>query len=71
VQAALHQEFAFCLVNQFDGLCGRRFAVRRVNDPETTDVEIVLARDAADLAGRPDQDWLDDARLGSLRGPAQ
>ena len=71
VQAALHQQLALALVDQLDGPRGRGFAVRRVDDLETADVEAVLTRDSRDLRGRPDQDRNDDAGLGRLDSAAQ
>ncbi len=49
----------------------RIVAVRRVDDFETADVDIVPARCVADLALRPDQDRDDDAGFRGLGGAAE
>ena len=57
VQAPLHQELAFALVDQLHGLGRGRVAVRRVDDLETTDVEPVALRHGG-RSWRPDQqEW--------------
>src|SRR4029077_18449026 len=69
MQAALHQGLALGLVDQLHGLCGRVFAVRRVNDLETTDIDIVLARHGGDSRRRPDQDGNDEAGRAASAAP--
>ena len=59
VQAALHQQLAFGLVDELDRLGRGRLAVRRIDDLESVDLEIVLAGDGVDLR------W--PARPGSAR----
>ncbi len=56
VQAALHQQLAPGFVDQLDGLCRRRFAVRHIDDLEAVDIETVLASHSGDLRGRTDED---------------
>src|SRR4029077_3094713 len=71
MQAALHQQLAFSLVNEFDRLRGRGFAVVDVDDFELPDVEPVLARDRRVLAGRTNQDRLDKSGLRSVYAAAE
>ena len=71
MQAALHQQLALRLVDEFDRLCGGRIAMRDVDDLELPDVDLVLARDGGDLVCRADEDRNDDAGLGGLDRTAQ
>ena len=71
VEAALHQQLALGLVNQLDGPCGCRLAMRGVDDLEARDIEIELRRDRLDLARRAHQDRLDDAGGGGFADAAQ
>ena len=61
MKAALHQQLALGLVNQFHGPGCSRFTMGGVDDLELRDIEIVLRRDRLDLGRRSDQDRLDDA----------
>ena len=71
MQAALHQQLALGLANQFDGPGGGSLAVWHIDDFEALDVEVVLARHRRDLPGRPDQDRDNDAGFCRLGRPAQ
>src|SRR5262249_23612846 len=71
VQAALHQELAFGLMDQLDPLRRRGVAVRHVDKFEALDIEPMLARDSFDLAGRSNEDGFDDPRFRRLDGAAQ
>ena len=53
MQAALHQQLALALTNQFDSLCRCRLAVRHVDNLKTTNVKLVLASYGGDLAAGP------------------
>src|SRR6266511_3754728 len=70
VQAALHQELAFGLVDQLDRFCRRGVAVGHVDDLEAVDIETMLAGDAGNLGGRSHEDRFDDARFRRLDGAA-
>ena len=70
VQAALHQELAFGLVDQLDRLRRRGFAVRHVDDFVATDIETMLAGNAGNLGGRSHEDRNNDARFRCFNGAA-
>src|SRR5262245_5868409 len=71
MQTALHQQFALSFMHQPHGLCGRRLTIACVHDVETTDIEVVLARDGGDPCGRPDQGRNDNALLRGLQRASQ
>jgi len=71
VQAAFHQELAFGFADQFDRLDRGCLAVGHIDDLDTADIEPVLARQAGNLRGWPDQDRHDDASVGGFERPAQ
>src|SRR5712675_669818 len=71
MQAALHQQLAFGLMDQLDRLGRRSVAVGYVHDLVLADVDLVLARDGGDLRFRPHQNRHDDAGFGGLGRTAQ
>src|ERR1700745_1670410 len=71
MQAALHQQLAFCLMNQLNGLRGGGLAVGCIDEFEAADVNRMLARRTSNLASWSDQDRLNDSSLRCLRRPAQ
>jgi hypothetical protein len=71
VQAALHQELAFGLMDQLDRLSSRRVAVGHIDDLETADVETMLTSEGRNLDGRSNQDRFDDTGFRRLDGAAQ
>jgi hypothetical protein len=54
VKAALHEQLAFRLMDQFDALCGRFVGVNRVDQLEPADVNRVLPRQCGDACLRSD-----------------
>src|SRR5215510_399573 len=71
VQAALHQQLAFGLVDQLDRFCRRGVAVGHVDDLETVDVETMLTSDGRNLGSGPHEDRFDDPGFRRLDGAAQ
>ena len=66
VQAALHQQFAFGLVNELNAFRRRGIAVRHVDDLEASNVNAELLRGRRDLARRSDQNGHDDPGGGGV-----
>src|SRR5262245_8985133 len=71
VQAALHQQLAFGLVDQLDRFCRRGVAVRHVDDLVAADIETMLASDGRNLRDRSDENRNDDPGFRRLDGAAQ
>src|SRR5262249_41938010 len=71
VEAALHQELAFRLLDELHRLRRRRMAMRNVDDLEATDVETMLAGYGLNFGGRPDKDGNDDAGVRRFDRAAQ
>src|SRR5271170_4961677 len=67
MQAAFHQELTLAFANELNASCGGRITVGDIHNLELADVDIVIARDRADLLLRPDQDGIYDSDIGRLR----
>ncbi len=66
MQAAFHQEFALAFANERDGLRRRSFAVRRVDEGVTGNVETRFAGDFLDFRLGSNQDRDNDAGFGGF-----
>ena len=56
VQAAFHQELGLALPHQLHGLRRRTVTVRRIDDPQRIEVDVVRPRHLRDLRGGADED---------------
>ena len=71
MKAALHQDFAFSLLDQLHALCRGLLALIRVDDLERADVRADTSGQPSDFFCGANQHGLDEPRLGRLYGPSQ
>ena len=71
MQAAFHQELALALADQLDAPVGCRIALRRIDQREAADFDLVPTRGRSDFRRRSDEYRLDDADLGRFGRSSQ